>query len=234
MELSFVIPACNEQENLHLVINNILDLMEEKDWWYEIIIVNDNSTDNTGLIADEFTHKFDKIKVVHRTGRENGIGLTLEEGTSIAKGNIVIWTMADGSDDLKAIPLMIEKIRNGYNMVIASRVISPFQLRGFEIVRYIVRRLHFYIWKGLFKIPVNDITNAFRVFKKSVFEIISLESKGFGISTEYTTKAYLQGFEIGEVLTDYRNRSKGRSKFNILKTLIEIIRLSKYKFIDYK
>lgn len=234
MKLSFIIPAYNEEENLGSLLVDILRLGVEEKWDYEIIIVDDNSSDDTGKMAVSYTKKYNNIVVVHRKDTNVGIGLALKEGTKMAKGEIIIWIMADRSDELKAVPLMVEKLNDGYDMVVASRETTNASLRNLNMIKVILGKFYSLFLRTIFKIPIHDITNAFRALKKDILEYVDLECKDFAISPELTIKAWLQGFKLGNVSTAYKNRQRGKSKFSIIKTALEDLKLIKYKFIPQK
>ena len=107
---SIIIPAYNEEENLPFLLDDLLSL-KLKDT--EIIIVNDNSKDKTPEIAERYSKKYKNISVINRTKGNNGMGFALVEGTKKAKGEIIVWLMADRCDNLETIPRMINKIKSG-------------------------------------------------------------------------------------------------------------------------
>lgn len=215
MKVSIVVPAHNEEENISLLINDLLKL---KDIWDELIIVDD-SVDHTGEIADKFSKRFNEITVIHRKkGRGNEMGLALREGTERASGDIVIWTMCDRSDDLNIIHEMIKKIEQGYDMVIGSRYAGKGSKGELSAHKAVLGRGYSLLSKAIFGIKVHDITNAFRVFRRSVFDDVNLESKDFAISPEFSIKAHLKGHRVGEVPTTYLQRKAGKSKFDLINT----------------
>src|SRR3989339_1298287 len=101
METSIIVPAYNEEGNLSELMDNLIAIKLEN---YEIIIVNDNSSDKTASIAESYTRNHKNVSVVHRKEGKNGMGAALKEGTALANGKYIIWVMGDNSDDLKLIP----------------------------------------------------------------------------------------------------------------------------------
>lgn len=214
MKISVVVPAHNEEDNLPILVKNLQDLIKKDKLDAEIVLVDDNSNDSTPEISDNLKKEYDNVFTIHRFGNR-GMGNALLEGSKKAKGDIIVWVMADLSDDLNTIPKFIKKIEDGYDIVFGSRYmkggssgdLSPFKKiasRGFSTL------------SGILGIKVHDITNAFRAFKKEVLNSIKLESADFAISPEFALKAHLAGFKLDEVPTTYSNRKKGIAKFKML------------------
>lgn len=232
MNVSIIIPAYNEEENIPKLLDSLLNLKSSlKD--FEIIIVNDNSNDSTGLISEKYSKKNKIVKVVHRNKGNNGMGASLKEGTRHAKGKYVVWVMADNSDDLTIIPKLINKLKNSYDMVFGSRYMSGGSRGDLDIFKTALSSGYTFIAGILFNFKVHDITNAFRAFKKDVFSNIALESDNFAISPEFAIKAHLKGYKLGEVPTTHKNRKAGQAKFKIAKMGIAYISLFKYRFMNY-
>ena len=216
MNASIVIPAHNEQENLPKLLDKLMNLKSAlKD--SEIVVVDDNSNDKTGFIADSYSKKHRNIRVLHRKKGINGMGAALKDGTKIARGRYVVWVMGDNSDDLSAIPRFIGRLKNGYDIVFGSRYMKGGSRGDLDMFKAMLSSGYTFIANLLFSLKVHDITNAFRGFKKNIMGKIILEEPGFSISPEFAIKAYLAGFKLGEVPTVYTNRVKGVSNFKLYK-----------------
>lgn len=229
MEVSIVVPAYNEQENLPKLIKSLMKLKHSlKD--FEIVIVNDNSSDKTGIIADSYSRKHKNIKVVHRGKGINGMGAALKEGTKIAKGKYIVWVMADNSDDLNAIPKFVSKLKDNFDLVFGSRYIKGGSKGDLGAFKAMLSSGYSFAAGLIFGFKVHDITNAFRAFKKEIFNNIALESNDFAISPEFAIKSHLKGHKLGEVPTTYKNRKAGQTKFRLIKMGAAYCRLFKYRF----
>ena len=229
VKISIVIPAHNEEENLSFLLEDMIRLINENKLDCEIILVDDNSTDKTGEIIDSYKNTFSNIKTIHRKSEKKGMGFALIEGTKKTNGKIIVWTMADRSDDLNTIPKLIQKIDNGYDMVIGSRYMKGGSRGDLSFDKAFFSSGYSTISRLIFGIPLHDITNAFRVFRKRIFENTRLESGDFAISPEFAIKTQIKGFKLGEVPTKYFNRKLGRTKFKMLKMAIRYISLFKYR-----
>ena len=230
MKISIVIPCHNEKDNLRFLFNDLIKLRKRNKWDCEIVAVNDNSTDNTGRIIDFYSKKYKKIVAVHRRDGKRGMGFTLVEGTKKASGDVVVWMMGDRSDDLNTVLNIIQKLSNGYDMVFGSRYMKSGSRGDLGMDKAIFGSGYTFITKLLFGIHVHDITNAFRGFKKHVFDSIRLDSADYAISPEFAIKAQLKKYKLCEVPTTYFNRRAGKTKFKLLKMGLRYISLFKYRF----
>jgi dolichol-phosphate mannosyltransferase len=231
MKLSIVIPAHNEEENLPPLMDSIINLVQSMRWDAEIIIVNDHSTDNTIKIVESYIAKYPAIiKLITRNDGRRGMGHTLIEGTREAKGDYVLWTMADRSDDIDTYPRIINALKD-YDMVFGSRYIRDGSRGDLEYNKAVASSAYSRLARFIFKLPVHDITNAFRGFKKDIFNKVKLVSGDFAISPEFAIKAHLAGFKLGEVPTTYINRKAGKTNFKMLKMGLRYASLFKYRLI---
>jgi len=124
-KLSVVIPAHNEEGNLEPLISELIPVLDEHEETrdYELIIVNDNSTDATPTIIEKLAKENPRIKPVHRHS-EPGFGKAIKEGFRNATGEIIITVMGDLSDDPKDIPKLVHKIEESHDIAYGSRVIE--------------------------------------------------------------------------------------------------------------
>lgn len=194
----------------------------------QIVLVDDNSNDSTSEICDAFQKKYENILAIHRINN-SGMGNALIEGTKKASGSVIVWVMADLSDDLNTIPKFLKKIEDGYDLVFGSRYMKGGSSGDIPYMKALFSRNFTNLTRIFMGINVHDITNAFRAFKKELLENIHLESTDFAISPEFAIKAKIKGFKLGEVPTKYFNRKLGRTKFKMLKMGIRYVSLFKYR-----
>lgn len=238
MKISFVIPFHNEEKNLKKVINRISQFAKDNKLNYEVVAVDDRSIDKTKEILTSFASKDNHLKPIYRKNdseeKGNTMGKALVAGTAYAKGSVIIWTMGDLADDAKTYMDIINKINQGYDMVFGSRYMPGGSRGNLDVIKAFLSSWGTRLAKFLFKIPVNDITNAFRGFRKDVFSQIKLDSAGFSISPEFAIKAHLHGFKLGEVPTVYTNRVEGVSSFKLFKMTRSYLTLYLALFWQYK
>lgn len=224
MELSIVIPAYNEEENLPSLVEDIDRLGKREGWDYEIIVVDDNSSDSTLKIVKGYAGKIKGLRVIHLSERA-GMGGALKEGSSGSRGEFIFWVMADKADDLNTIPQILNKLKEGYDMVFASRYMKGGSRGDLSPLKAFLSSCYTTITRLVFGITVHDITNAFRGFRKSIFNQLKLSSNDFAISPEFAIKAHLEGFKSGEVPTAYSNRKLGQTKFKMIRMMVRYLEL---------
>lgn len=220
MTVSFVIPLHNEGKNAGFMLEQVLAYARAKKWHFEVIPVDDRSSDATGKVLRTYAQKNTEIHPVRRTGDGelgNTMGLALVLGTRKAKGDIVIWTMGDRSDNPETYGEIVSKIQEGFDMVFGSRYMPGGSRGNLDQTKAFLSSQGTLLARVLFGIPVHDITNAFRGFRKEVFVKLILESSNFAISPEFAVKAHLAHFRLGEVPTVYTNRTHGVSSFKVLR-----------------
>ncbi len=218
-EISIVVPAHNEEENLPRLLDELLPVLEkhEETKDYELVIVDDNSTDGTGKFIDDSGRKNPRIKPVHRRSTP-GFGNAVKEGFRNAIGDIIIPVMGDLSDDPEDIPKLIRKIREGYDIAYGSRFIEGGSTDGYPPAKMVANRAFNNIVRLLFGIRHKDITNAFKAYKKKVLDSIGidhLEASGFDLTVEIPLKAHIMGFMSAEVPVTWHGRVSGNSKLKL-------------------
>ncbi|MDI6810226.1 MAG: flippase-like domain-containing protein [archaeon] len=219
MKISCVVPAHNEEENLEKLIGRLIPILESHDTTkdYEIIMVNDNSTDNTPSIINALANENLRVKPVHRASTP-GFGNAIKEGFKYAEGAIIIPVMGDLSDDPKDIPKLVEKIEEGYDIAYGSRFIKGGSVEDYPITKMFANRIFNNAVRFLFGIPHKDITNAFKAYKKEVLDAIGIEhmeSEGFDLTVEIPLKAHILGFKSAEVPVNWHGRVKGEAKLKL-------------------
>lgn len=212
MDLSIVVPAHNEEENLAKLVGEIDSVLNGED--YELIVVNDNSTDDSRKVLDDLTDKYPRLKAIHRTPPQ-GVGHTLRTGFAVARGEIVVTMDADLSHDPADIPRLINKLNEGYDIVLGSRY-----MEGGEIENTLARKIiskGFSVFTKILGLRVKDATTGFRAHKRRVLEALNLSSVGFEIHIEIPMKAGKKGYFVAEIPIIYHERYAGESKLNYAK-----------------
>ena len=131
------------------------------------------------------------------------------------KTDVVVPVMGDLCDDLMTIPLMLEKVKEGFDVVCGSRYIKGGSRIGGSKVKGFFSFFVGLTMSMFTGIPTRDVANAFKMYRKEVIESINIESTGFEVSMELALKAYFNGFKVTEVPTVWREREKGKSSFKI-------------------
>ncbi len=238
MNVSFIIPFHNEDENCTKMIERVIDFAKESKLSYEIIPIDDRSIDATGEILNKISRKYKTVIPLRRNKDSeeagNTMGKALILGSKKAKGKYIIWTMGDMADDTKTYKDILNKLEKGADLVFGSRYMPGGSRGNLEPIKAFLSSWGTILARFLFDIPVHDITNAFRGFKREVFEKIRLDSAGFSISPEFAIKAHLAGFKLGEAPTVYTDRVKGLSNFKLFKMTKSYLSLFFSLFWKYK
>lgn len=221
MTLSVVIPAYNEQDNIIDVVNSIESILEIP---HELIVVNDHSTDATAELVQKLSIQYNNLRLVENS-LPKGFASAIKTGFANIKTEAVVPIMADFCDDLCTITEMAKKIDEGFDVVCGARYIKGGRRLGGSKTKgffscFVGRSLHY-----LLGVPTNDIANAFKMYRKIVIDSINIESKGFEVSMEIPLKAYYLGFKLTEVPTVWRERTRGRSNFSMLRLFPDYFKL---------
>lgn len=221
MKITLVIPAHNEEE---IIADTIRNIEKELNLDYEIMVVNDHSTDNTASIVSRLTKEYSNLKLVNNdTGR--GFADALKKGFNSANSELITPVMADLCDDPKTVAEMHDKAKEGFDIVCGSRYMKGGKKVGGPMLQSFFSRFVGKSLKYLIGIPTSDVSNSFKCYRKNILDSIKIESRGFEISMEITLKAYFSGATITEVATGWQGRSMGKSKFYLFKAAPKYIRL---------
>lgn len=214
MKTLVIIPTYNESENIEKIVPEIL----EKDPSIDVLIVDDNSPDGTGELADKMVEKNSKIFVMHRE-KKAGLGTAYKTGFRYAleNGYDYIFEMdADFSHDPKYIPSFLEAIKEA-DLVLGSRYIS-----GVNVINWPMSRLLLSYYANVYTrwvtgLPVKDATGGFKCFRRKVLESVDLDkvkSEGYSFQIEVSLRAWKRGFKIKEIPIVFEDRREGKSKMS--------------------
>lgn len=216
MRVSLLIPTKNEALSLERTIGEI-----PQGFVNEIIVSDGHSTDGTPEIAQKLG-----CRTITQEGK--GFGLGIISGLKHCTGDVIIIMDADGSQDPKDIPRLLEKIKEGYDIGWGSRYLQRRRSEDDTLIRYFGNKFFTFLSRLLHGIRVTDILYLFAAFKKEVFNSIKLESPGFEFCVELPIKAHKAGFKFGEVPCFERKRFADRTKVNDLvdgwKILLSILK----------
>ena len=221
--LSIILPAYNEAENIKKAIDDCFDYLNTLNCRYEVIVIDDGSTDNTGKILVDMTEKHSNLRIITHAKNE-GYGIALRDGFKAAQSELVFFTDSDRQFAIESLSEMLPLIETvdiviGYRFGRKDHFIRKFLSCGYNMLVSL-----------LFDLNVKDIDCAFKLFKREVFYKIEIESSHFFINTEILAKARLYGFNIAEIGINHYPRINGISKVSlkyIPLTLRELLRIKK-------
>jgi dolichol-phosphate mannosyltransferase len=214
MKPYIIIPTYNEASNLTLLVDQILELHPD----FSIIIVDDNSPDGTGEIANRLSFKYSSVHVIHRP-QKNGLGKAYIHGfkDALAKGADLIFEMdADFSHNPKYLQDFLEAIKRS-DLVIGSRYLNGVRVEGWRFRRLLLSKLANMYVSYLMVKPVWDFTAGFRCYRRKVLESLDLEkikSDGYAFQIEMTHLTFKNGFKVLEIPIIFKEREHGYSKIS--------------------
>jgi len=218
MNTSIVIPTYNEKENLPLIVNSLFDLKIPD---LHILVVDDNSPDGTGDIADKLKKQFPKaVSVLHREGKK-GLGTAYLEGFKycLDKGAEYIVQMdADFSHNPGKVPNLLAGL-DDMDMVLGSRYVAggslderwAFWRKGLSSFGNLYARV-------ILRMPILDVTGGFRAWRRNTLLGIPLDrvrSQGYAFQVEMAYITHLSGFKIKEIPIYFADRTRGDSKMSL-------------------
>jgi dolichol-phosphate mannosyltransferase len=215
MQAIVVIPTYNEQANLQ----PLLEKIEQHEKNLHILIVDDNSPDGTGKLAEELrTKNPEHLFVLHREKKE-GLGKAYIEGFKWAikrEYEIILQMDADLSHDPSYLPLFLQAIRR-HDLVLGSRYLHGISVVNWDLKRLILSKMATFYVQFITQMPFSDVTSGFKCWRREVLEAIGVEeafSNGYLFQIETTYKAYRKGFKGTELPIIFVERSNGKSKMN--------------------
>lgn len=229
MRCLIVLPTYNERENLRAIVESIQQHAPAAD----IVIVDDESEDGTGALADELEKEHpDRVFVIHRA-RKDGLGRAYVAGFKFALSRdyeIVLQMDADFSHDPSYLPQFLEMIGN-HDLVLGSRYINGISVVNWDLKRLILSRAATGYVRFITRMPLTDATSGFKCWRREVLEAIDLErifSSGYLFQVEMSFRAYQKKFRIAEIPIIFVERRLGRSKMDwgiIAEAILGVIRL---------
>lgn len=215
MKLSVLIPARNEEQNIGKCLAEVRSTLVKERIPYEIIVVNDNSTDGTADIIIENMKIDSSLQLVNRT-LPGGFGRAIRSGLSVVQGEVVIIYMADLSDDPKNIIDYYRKLEEGYDCVFGSRFIKGSHVENYPKFKKFVNRVVNTVMKYMFWTRFNDLTNAFKAYRIEVIEDCGpYHASHFNITLEMSLGALIRKYHIAEVPINWYGRTWGCSNLNL-------------------
>ncbi len=213
MTLSLVIPARNEEGHLGSTLEGLRSGLEQSGVSdFEIVVVDDGSTDATASILAEAAAADPRIRPVTNSGL-HGYGRAVRLGLDHAIGDAVIVTMADASDDPADVLTYYRALRDEAECVFGSRFVSGSRLIDYPRFKLGINRIANALIRLMFRLRCNDVTNAFKGFRRYVIEgCRPLVSPHFNLTIELPLKAVARGYTYTVVPISWRNRESGVSR----------------------
>ncbi len=210
--ISIFFPCYNEQDNIERVTEQALGVLQKLGLDFEVIIVNDGSSDNTAAVAEKIARRNNNVKLVNHE-RNSGYGAALQSGFKAATKELVFFTDGDGQFDIGELPSLLPLMEQ-YDIVCCYRMNRRDNL---------IRKINGWCWSRLvcllFGLNVRDVDCAFKLFKREIFDNIKLSSNGALISTELLARAAGRGYRITEKGVHHYPRKAGKQTGANLKVI---------------
>ena len=211
------VPVYNEGENIEKLFE---EFKNKLDLDFKVLIVYDSDEDNTLPVIEKVKNNYSFNIILEKNHYGKGANGAFRTGMEAFTGECVVFTMADLSDSIETINEMYKKIQEGYDLVVGSRYMKGGKKEGDSLIKTFFSKaagLGMHILLGM---PIHDISNGFKMYKKDVVRAITLDSReGFEIGLELTVKTWLAGYKVTEVPATWKDREKGESHFKMWKWL---------------
>jgi glycosyltransferase involved in cell wall biosynthesis len=221
--LSVFFPAYNDSGTIASMVIRAVQAASSLTADYEVIVVNDGSSDATAQIADELAAKYPRVRVVHHP-RNRGYGGALQTGFRSATKDLIFYTDGDAQYDPAELADLWSALTPDADLVNGYKI-----SRSDPLHRIVIGRLYHHLVSWLFGLRVRDVDCDFRLMRRRIFERIDLEKTSGVICLEMMKKIHDADFRIVEVPVHHYHRAFGKSQFfnfpRIAKTGVDVMRL---------
>jgi dolichol-phosphate mannosyltransferase len=223
LKFLIVIPTYNEIQNLAGLTEAVFQVVDSKAHLYgvkevNVLVVDDNSPDGTGKLADEISKKEPRLSVLHRN-EKNGLGKAYVAGFAWAldRGYDAVLEMdADFSHNPSYLPEFWRLLKEN-DVVMGSRYVGGGGVRNWGVVRQVISRGGSVYARAILGMPVNDMTGGYNAWKRHVLEAVdisTLRSEGYAFQIELKWRAWKKGFKLAEFPILFEDRTAGKSKMS--------------------
>lgn len=214
--VSVVIPAYNEEMNVEPLVSSLLRLYG--DYIFEVIVVNDNSKDQTGAVIERLHAADPRVKALHRRP-PNGVGRAIADGLRAAQGRYVLTMDCDFQHLLPELRDLFDAAAQGHDVVVGSRFSRHSVLLNYPFMKIVANRAFHTLARLILHQNFRDVTNNLKLLKREVVSDLQLQQPGFAINAETGLQPYLLGYRVQEVPISWINRTPGMgsSSFRLVK-----------------
>lgn len=220
--ISIIVPAYNEAKHLKSTLTHLLKIND-----VEIIIAEDASVDGTREIAETFVRTYPNVILTSSTVR-SGKGAAIKRGISMSHGELIGFIDADMATHPQELNKLIDAIKGGADMAIGSRVLPASNIiKKQPWYRVLLGRTYSILVRTMFGLDIRDYQCGCKLFKRSLWDEITVSCNDFGFDTELIIRAYKAGYEIKEVPVQWQNDRNSKvnpfmDSIRMFKTLLKI------------
>lgn len=220
-ELSIVMPVYNEGEAVEAVLRSYGAAIRTS---HEIVVVYDFDGDTTVPVIERLASALPAVRG-HRNDLGRGVLNAMKSGIAASRGEYVLVSMADGSDEPQVVDAMVALARDGAAVVSASRYMRGGRQIGGPRLKRLLSRTAGLTLHRFGGVATHDPTNNFKLYRRDFLDAVTIESEaGFEVALELTVKATLAGRRVAEVPTTWRDRTAGASRFRLRRWLPHYLR----------
>jgi dolichol-phosphate mannosyltransferase len=213
--LSVVIPARNEEGCIAATVEHLHLELRLQQVPHEIVVVDDGSTDSTWQLLEEMSKRISECRPVQNLG-DNGFGRAITYGFTQIRGDAVVVMMADESDDCRDVVRYWHSLNEGWDAVFGSRFVRGGGVIDYPQHKLMLNRMANLFLRLLFGVQLNDFTNAFKCYRKTVIDgCRPYLSPHFNLTVELPLKTIVRGYSWTVIPITWRNRRTGESKLKI-------------------
>lgn len=212
---SVVIPARDEARNIGATLGELIAALDGRRIPFEVVVVDDHSVDDTSAIVRVMENSDSRIRLIANP-YPDGIGNAIRAGLDVFRGEAVAIVMADASDSPDDVVAYHDKIQEGWDAIFGSRFIAGGSVENYPPHKYVLNRVVNRILQILFWVPANDITNAFKCYRREVIRGIEpILSPHFNITVELPLKTIVRGYSHAVIPIRWRGRKFGVSRLRL-------------------
>ena len=213
--LSIVIPTRNEEGNIAATVEHLHVELRLHGIAHEIVAVDDGSTDSTWTVLQDLLPRIPTLHPVQNTG-EHGFGRAVTFGIDHMRGDAAVIMMADESDDSRDVVRYWEQLNMGWHAVFGSRFVRGGGVIDYPFHKLMINRIANWFLRVLFRVPLNDFTNAFKAYRKVTLDgCRPFLSPHFNLTVELPLKTIVRGYSWTVIPITWRNRRSGVSKLKL-------------------
>ena len=214
-KLSVVIPARDEEGCIVATVEHLHLELRIQNVPHEIVVVDDGSTDSTWRLLEETARRIPELSPVQNLG-PHGFGRAIQRGLAMFTGDAVVIMMADESDDCRDVVRYWNTLQQGWDCVFGSRFMKGGGVIDYPRVKLLLNRMANWFVRVLFRIRLNDTTNAFKAYRREVIQgCLPILAPHFNITVELPLKAIVRGYTWTVIPITWRNRRTGMAKLKI-------------------
>jgi dolichol-phosphate mannosyltransferase len=233
VKLSVLIPAHNEAASIGSTVRALFAELDRQGIEHEILVVNDHSTDRTEAILQDLAQSIPTYRYLNNS-QESGLGLAVRKGLECFSGDAVALYMADGSDDPKDLVRFFRAMQSdNTDCVFGTRFSKESKLVGYPLLKLILNRCGNNFIRLLFGLRYNDLTNAFKLYRRHVIQGLQpIISHHYNLTVELPLKAIVRGYSYSVIPNNWTERRQGISKLKIKEMGSRYMFIILYCFIE--